>query len=125
MRLTIRKWDVFPDFYVIERADCDGRDWDGTGVKRSRLCGAAVLLCANPAPEGYSADIEGSARDMLDIATAIEGRREDGAKRCSVDARQEPVLFGSPRNDNGVRGEATFAEADDLAAQIRAMLGCL
>lgn len=122
MKLTIRKSDVLDDHYLIERAEHDGREWNDrrtfAWVTCSVFC-ASRRLCGIG---GFSADIEGSAQEMLDIAQAIRSRGAERFKSCSVDARNEPVLFGSPRNDNGEHGETTLAEADDLADQIEAML---
>lgn len=117
MKLTVRN-DEATETYVIERSEHDGRGWwDRTPFgrqwcKSSRICGNG----------GFSADIEGSAEEMREIARAIRGRSEYGANRCYVDARWEPVRFGSPRNDNGRKGEASLEEANDLAWQIERLL---
>lgn len=74
--------------------------------------------------------VEGTGREMLNIANAIETRGTDESKRCAVKVRPSEmragkvlaadVDFWSPRNSNGAFGTVTLAEADDLAALIRA-----
>lgn len=124
MKLTITKSDALDNWYLIERAEHDGREWNARTTwgsafcKSSRICGDAV----GDTPPGFSACVEGTAAEMLDIAEAIERRGEVSFTRCSVDARSEPVLIGSPRNGNGVDAEVTRDEADELAAKIKALL---
>ena len=124
MKLTIHKSDATDDWCLIERAEHDGRTWDakidgGTAFCSSaRICGAAY----GDTPTGHSADVEDPAGEMLAIASAIERRGLIRFKRCGVDARREPVRIMSPCNGSGVDAEVTLAEADELAAAIRALL---
>lgn len=129
MELTIRKHEDIEDWYIIERAEHDGRRWDAI-VNESRMRGTVLCtsarVCGRPVgdtPVGHTADIEGTSYEMREIASAIEFRADEQFKRCGVDARTEPVHIGSPRNDNGFAAMITFAEADELAAKIRALLG--
>lgn len=113
MKLALVKSDVMDDWYLIERAEHDGRKWfEETGPNTS------VLRCSSRFSD---ADVEGQACEMLEIAEAIERRSRVSFKRCAVDARTEPVRFRSPRNSRE-DGEVSYAEAADLAAQIRATL---
>lgn len=98
-------------WFVIERAEHDGRSWM---EKVDTNCFA--LRCSSRISD---ADVEGYASEMLAIAEAIEKRGRASFKRCAVDATKEPVTFCSPRNSQR-DGECSLAEADDLAKQIRA-----
>jgi hypothetical protein len=113
MRLTIKKTDVIEDWYLIERAEHDGREWiEETGPHSSALrCSARFS----------DADVEGRSREMLAIAAAIEARGEAVFGRCAVDATGETVRFWSPRNSRE-DGLVTREEADDLARQVRTLL---
>lgn len=113
MRLTLRKSDNIDDWYFIERAEHDGRRW----MEPTRY-GMALRTSARFS----DADVEGSASEMLDIADAIERHKIKNHKRCAVDATTEPVKFHSPRNSQ-IDGETTYAEALELAIEIRRLLG--
>ena len=58
----------------------------------------------------------------IDLAAAIRSRSEETFKRCFVDARNDSVILGSPRNDNGYHAVITYAEAEDLAEKIEKLL---
>lgn len=111
MNLKIQKSTFQEDWYLIERAEHDGRVWiDSCGFQTSSRFS--------------DADVEGTQAEMLAIAEAIEHRGHASFKRCMVDARNGPVRFCSPRNSH-VDGECSLAEADDLARQIRTMFSGL
>lgn len=113
MKLTLRKTVGMDDWYVIERAEHDGREWvEQIGPNSFSLC------CSSRFSD---ADVEGHPEEMLAIAAGIQGRRYVSFKRCAVDARTEPVTFWSPRNSQK-RGEVTYAEAADLARLIHSIL---
>lgn len=59
---------------------------------------------------------------MLAIAAAIEAREPERFKRCAVAFDGGRVKFWSPRNSVGHPGVVSLAEADALAAKIRAKL---
>jgi hypothetical protein len=115
MKLTINK-PGDEDWYLIERAEHDGRTWVETVMVGGHPCMSFMT-----AARFSDADVEGSAEEMRDIATAIETRSTESHKRCGVDATGDPVKFRSPRNSQR-DGECTLVEADALAAQIRALL---
>jgi len=99
------------DWFVIERAEHDGRQWlERTGPVRM------ALRCSSRFSD---ADVEGTAAEMLAIAEAIEKRGDAYFRRCSVRVEGERVFFASPRNST-TEGECSLAEADDLAREIRA-----
>lgn len=107
--LTCRDCD---GWYVIERRDHNGGAWfEPTSY------GMAFRTSARFS----DADVEGDANDMLRIAEAIEKREDFDAYRCAVAFDGDRVFFWSPRNSM-TRGEVTLADADALAAEIRATL---
>ncbi len=113
-KLAIVKQDHMDDWYTIELAEHDHR-------------GGEEALDANSSAFTWSgrisdADVEGHGCQLLEIAKAIEERSWVMFKRCAVDATKVPVEFWSPRNSRRM-GEVSLADADDLAAQIRATLG--
>jgi hypothetical protein len=122
MRLVVNKFnpdDPNDEWYVIERAEHDGRRWDeplpdGHGTR---------LLKSSRVVSDLASDVKGTTREMRAIAINIRARRTMSFARCAVDARREPVTFWSPRNSNGAVGECTRAEANALAKQIEEMLG--
>ena len=109
MELTIRKSEGMDDWYVIERAEHDGRIWIADGA----------LQCASRFSD---ADVEGTAAEMLAIADGIERRTETSFKRCAVSFQTDGVHFDSPRNSQR-DGVCSLEEADALAAKIRTALG--
>jgi hypothetical protein len=97
MKLTIRKNERVPDWYVIESVDPNERWTD--------------------------AAVTGSASEMLAVAEAIDSRGQACFRHCAVFADIEPARFLSPSNDTGRWGEATREEALDLSRQIHELLG--
>ncbi len=111
MRLTIRKSEWIDDWWLIERAEHDGREW------MEKIAPNAMAL--RTSSRFSDADVEGAGGEMLSIAVAITARSSFRAKRCAVDATTDRVLFWSPRNSQE-KGEVSIAEADELAAMILA-----
>lgn len=111
--LTMKKSEWLDDWYIIERAEHDGREWmERNGPNSSTLrCSARFS----------DADVEGSAYEMLALAEAIEQRSRNSFKRCAVRIEGERAYFCSPRNSQE-DGEVSLAAADVLAAEIRATL---
>lgn len=110
IKLTLRKsGDDDWHWWVIERAEHDGRAWmEQTGPN------SFSLRCSSRFSD---ADVEGDSREMRAIARAIRERGSFSAKRCSVDATTEQVRFSSPRNSS-VDGVTDLACADELAELI-------
>ena len=117
MKLTIRKSRAFTDWYLIERAEHDGRTWYEDRVTEYGMAYTAFMSSARIS----DADVEGTADEMLAIADAIVRRDEVWFTRCAVNAGEEPVRFCSPRNSSR-DGECSLAEADELTVMIREML---
>jgi hypothetical protein len=69
-----------------------------------------------------TADVEGTADEMRDLADAIERRGRASATRCAVAVEPAGVRLWSPRNSIGcVR--VPLARADALAIEIRRAVG--
>lgn len=110
MKLTVQP-GFLDDWWLIERAEHDGRSWlERTGSHSS------ALRCSSRFSD---ADVEGSGFEMLEIARAIKGRRDQYFKRCAVSFQGDGVHFRSPRNSQK-DGVVTIAEADALADEILA-----
>jgi len=117
MRLTLRKSSGLDDWYVIERAEHEGKQWlEETGPGMMSLRDSARFS---------DADVEGTRAEMLAIAGAIEARSQARFKRCRVEVtgpgQADEVLFDSPRNSTK-EGRVTLVEADELAKEIRKKL---
>lgn len=107
--LVARKNDDLGDWWVIERAEHDGRFWtERAGPNSSELhCSSRI----------GNADIEGTAAEMRALAEAIVAGGHASFKRCSAATTEEGVLLSSPRNSI----EPTLvpaARASELAEQI-------
>lgn len=115
MRLAIRKSEGMDDWYVIERAEHDGRSW------MEPIPGIPNAMALHLSSRFSDADVEGTADEMLGIAEGIETRDGAGYKRCAVRIDGDRAFFQSPRNSQR-EGECSLAEADALAKEIRATL---
>lgn len=117
MKLKITKSDALDDWYVVERADVEAKQWSEPTAYGSRLMVSTRLS---------DADCEGTAAHMLALADAIAARERWSAKRCGVFWASDGAKFYSPRNsDTATCVMVLFADADDLAGQIRALLGAV
>lgn len=112
-KLTLRKCEGMGDWYVIERDEAPGthREW-----MEPMEYGASFMSSARLS----DADVEGTGREMLDIADAIDARRDESHKRCAVEFRHDGVYFRSPRNSSRDPEPVTIDDADALAKLIRA-----
>ncbi len=101
------------DWWLIERAEHDGREWIeetawGGSYRRSARLG--------------SADIEGTSAEMLALAEAIEKGESAYFKRCAAERMAHGYLLSSPRNSDAPT-LVSFEHARALAADIRAKIG--
>ena len=113
MKLVIKKSEWMEDWYLIERAEHDGRSWiEQTGPN------VAALRCSSRIGD---ADVEGTREEMLAIAAGIERREDVVFRRCAVMFSAGGVRFLSPRNTVDAGELCTLAEADELAGLIRGM----
>ena len=113
MRLTIRKSDFMTDWYIIERAEHDGRVW----LEKIDEHAMAVRMSSRFS----DADVEGTRDEMIELAKAIENRSDVSFRRCAVEMRGESVAFWSPRNSTH-DGVVPYTDALELAALIREKL---
>lgn len=109
------KSDALSDWWTIERAEHDGREWeedgDAQGFSSFRWCRSARL-------EPYTC-IEGTSAEMLALAEVIEEGSEAHFKHCAVETTTDGVLLWSPRNSNGRKTLISRNDALLLAADIR------
>lgn len=112
MKLALKQSGSLEDWYLIEKAEHDGRIWMGRNEYGMCLMSSARIS---------DADVEGTAEEMKGIAKAIRERGGASFGRCAVDATSEPVKFSSPRNSLK-DGEVSLADADALASEIEAKL---
>ncbi len=113
MKLVLKHCNWMGDWYTIEKAEHEGiEELRSTGPNSMSLYSSARVS---------DACVEGTAAEMLDIATAIERREQESYKRCAVDARTNRVGLWSPHNSLH-SGIVSRQDADDLAASIRTML---
>ncbi|HYV99657.1 MAG TPA: hypothetical protein VE967_19515 [Gemmatimonadaceae bacterium] len=116
MRLTIRKSDWIDDWWLIERAEHDGRQWMEKVGPNAMGCGSCNFPLRTSS-RFSDADVEGYGSEMLSLAAAITERSSFRAKRCAVAVKGQTAEFWSPRNSQE-HGVVTIEEADELAALI-------
>lgn len=107
--LTVVKGGSLDDWWLIERAEHDGRQWlERTGPNSMALrCSSRIT----------NADIEGTSLEMLAVAGAIVGRIQIAFKRVGVNVTAEGVELWSPRNST-YRCRVPYARAMALADEI-------
>lgn len=103
------------DFYMIERAEHDGREWHKIHLDG----GMALQRSARIDP---NANVEGTGEQMLAIADGIERSVDVWFKRVAIRVREDLVGFYSPKNSGDVMGVTSLEHARDLARQIREMI---
>lgn len=113
MNCTLNKIDSSYDWWCIERAEHDGREW------MDRFPGGVVFMRASRLG---NADIEGTGDEMLAIAEAIERAESAAFKRCAARHTTKGYLMSSPRNSTQST-LITHDEAKALAVDIRAKVG--
>ena len=109
MKIVMKKSEWLDDWYLIVKAEHDGREWtERVSEYVSRY------MCSERISD---ACVEGSEEEMLGIAQAIKLRERRSFGRCAVAFLSDGVHFWSPRNSMG-DGVVSIEEADELAAQI-------
>lgn len=109
--IKLVKSDSLPDWYTIERAVHENKDWweptqYGSAYQHSgRISDACV---------------EGSLEEMKLIAKAIRARAKFEARRCAVHIENNRAFFCSPRNSRK-NASVPLEFADQLAEQIEAL----
>lgn len=116
-RLTMRRSENLPDWYTIEFAEHEGREWFEPIVEDGREVGAAPRMSCRPS----DADIEGTSHEMTMIARAIRAGQSATFKRCAAQRTRDGLgyAFSSPRNSQREH-VATLAAATALADEILA-----
>jgi len=110
MRIKLETSEWIDDWYLIVRAEHDGRFWwEETGPNSERLMSSERL-----SPE---ACIEGTANEMLSIADAIKSRGSAIFKRCAVRVKDDIAYFCSPKNSEH-DSAIPLVEADAFAEQV-------
>ena len=113
--LILVSCDGMPDWWIIERAQHDVREWDeysDDGAHAFTCCSARIV----------NGDIEGSGNEMRSLAKAIEEGRSAQFKRCQVAWTKNGYLMGRPRGGSAPV-LVTFGVALHLAADIRHKVG--
>lgn len=113
MKITLQKSDWLEDWYTIERAQHEHRQWlEPMGPN-----------CLQFMDSGRISDacVEGSAEEMRAIAEAIKARGSASFKRCAVRVNGGTAYFCSPRNSTR-DAEVPLADADEFADQVLATL---
>lgn len=106
------KSEYLNDWYVIERAEHDGREW----MEETSPYSASLMRSARIS----DACVEGYGREMLALADAIDAEGEYGAYRCAVKIGQGRAMLWSPRNSSESRaGVISLDCAKRLAKNIR------
>ena len=109
MKIVMKKSEWLDDWYLIVKAEHDGREWrERTGPNSSRF------MCSERISD---ACVEGDAEEMVCIAEGVKARERRSFGRCAVAFHPDGVHFWSPRN-SGEDGVVTVEEADELADQI-------
>lgn len=113
-RCIVVRSESIGDWWTIQRAEHDGREWE-----RPVKYGIAWTVSARLGEGDNNYDIEGRGVEMLALAAAIESRGEASFTRCSAVTTTRGVDLESPRNS---RHPVTISQerADELAADIRA-----
>lgn len=109
MKITLQKSDWLEDWYTIERAEHENRQWLAPlGENGSQLMHSGRIS---------DACVEGSAEEMRAIAEAIKARGSASFKRCAVHVMGGVAYFCSPRNSTR-DAEIPLADADEFADQV-------
>jgi hypothetical protein len=116
MKIILKKSDWLTDWYVIERAEHDGRQWlEETGPHSSRF-----MLSSRIVP---SYCVEGPSGEMIELARCILNKEDCSFNRCAVAFKRNKVQIWSPRNYSGSpKGVVTLKEATDFANSVLEIL---
>lgn len=106
LALVKSKW--LGNWYTIEKAEHDGREWFEPTEHGHQFMKSARIS---------DASVEGTLTDMKWLSRAIRERRAEYLKRCAVRVNGEYAFFWSPRNSEH-ECRVPLKWADDLADQI-------
>ena len=110
MKLKLVKSDILDDWYTIERAEHDGKEWwEKTGPDSSSFRMSCRI---------GDACVEGTRTEMLAIAKAILSGEFKSFRRCAVCPVADGYEFYSPRNTADPGPTIPYESAKDLAIEI-------
>jgi hypothetical protein len=110
--LALVKCDGFGDWYLIERAEHDGREWLEKAEHGHRFMRSARIS---------DADVEGTREEMIKLGEAIRSKSSYRAKRCAVSVvAEESAWLWSPRNSQ-VIAVVPLVVAETLAVELLAL----
>ncbi len=113
MKIVLQKSDWLEDWYTIERAQHEGRQWlQPTGPDGFQFMDSGRIS---------DACVEGTAEEMTELAKAIKARGSASFKRCAVRVEGGTAYFCSPRNSTRAAA-VPLADADEFADQALAAL---
>lgn len=113
MKIKLVKCDDMADWYTVERAKHEGRQWfEPAGPNCMRFMDSGRIS---------DACVEGTAEEMREIALAIKARSSVSFKRCAVSVDGKEVSFWSPRNSS-TDGVVPLEDADAFADAVLAEL---
>ena len=113
MKILLVKSGNLDDWYTIERAEHDGRQWlEPTGRNSATYMYSGRIS---------DACVEGPADEMREIAKAIKAHGSVSFKRCAVRVAGDVAYFCSPRNSIH-EAEVPVADAEVFAEQALAEL---
>jgi len=113
MKIILKKSDWLEDWYTVERAEHEGRQWlEPVGPNSMQFMDSGRIS---------DACVEGTAAEMVEIAKAIKARHWATFNRCAVRVEGERAYFCSPRNSTR-DAEVSLADADEFADQALAAL---
>ncbi len=113
MKIVLQKSDWLEDWYTVERAQHESRQWlqpMGQNGFQFMYSGRISDAC-----------VEGTAEEMVALAQAIKARHWATFGRCAVRVEGERAYFSSPRNSTR-DGEVPLTDADEFADQVLATL---
>ena len=113
MKIALQKSDCLDDWYTVERAEHEHRQWmERTGPNSMQLMDSGRIS---------DACVEGTAEEMRALAKAIKARHWASFKRCAVRVEGESAYFCSPRNSTR-DAVVPLADADEFADHALAAL---
>lgn len=106
MKIVLKKSNNLEDWYTIECAQHENRQWlEPTGPNSMQLMYSGRIS---------DACVEGTAAEMIELAKAIKARGSASFKRCAVRVDGERAYFRNPRSSER-DAEVPLADADEFA----------
>jgi hypothetical protein len=113
-KIILRKSEQLPDWFLVVRAEHDGRmEFIGDELRAS-------LFCSERIGDGF-ADVEGSRYELEEIINAIQTRRNWSFKRIGLYAEPHGGSLHSPKNSMKLEW-FEWSVLDEFAKQASALL---